>query len=122
MPDRRVGDWRNGVDIDEEMADWDRTTRRAQVVVAAGLAVAAVFLVAFALNGTGGGVEYMAGAMFFMAAFAGVLVLLRRRFASAVRTLDTSRQPAPSTGDRGARQSGRAHRSESEPWRPTGGT
>lgn len=95
MPDRRVGDWRNGVDIDEEMADWDRTTQRAQIVVAVGLAIATIFLIAFAVSGTRQGVEYMAGAMFFMALFAGVLLVLRRRFTSAVRTLGPSRDPAP---------------------------
>lgn len=94
MPDRRVGDWRNGVDIDEEMAAWERSTRRAQIVVAVGLAIAAVFLIAFALSGTRGGVEYMATVMFFLAAFALVLVVLRRRFATAVGTLGDS-APSP---------------------------
>jgi len=91
MPDRRVGDWRNGVDIDEEMADWESTTRRGQIVVGIGLAISTVFLIAFALSGTRLGVEYMAGAMFFMAAFAVVLTLLRRKFVSTVRTLGGSR-------------------------------
>lgn len=79
MPDRRVGDWRNGVDLEEEIAAWRQTTRRAQGVFAAGIAIALVFLIAFAITGTGGGVYYMATAMFFMAAIVITLMLLGRK-------------------------------------------
>lgn len=79
MPDRRVGDWRNGVDLDEEMTAWRESTRRALWVFGVGLAVLAVFLLVFALRGSDSGVYFVASAMFFMAVIAGALTLLRRR-------------------------------------------
>ena len=79
MPDRRAGDWRNGVDVDAEMVAWRGSTRTAQRIFAFGLAVAVVFLIAFALVGNRDGVGYMATAVFFMAAIAGTLTLLGRR-------------------------------------------
>lgn len=79
MPDRRVGDWRNGVDLDEEMNAWRESTRRAKWVFGVGFAVSAVFLLVFALKRSDGGVYYMASAMFFMAVFVGALTFLSRR-------------------------------------------
>lgn len=79
MPDRRVGDWRNGVDLDEEMDAWRETTHRAQWVFGVGFVISTVFLVVFAFEGSDGGVLHMGSALFFMAAFLGALMLLRRR-------------------------------------------
>ena len=81
MPDRRVGDWRNGVDVDEELTAWRTSTRRALGVFAIGVVIALGFLAAFAVVGNGDGVFYMATAVFFMALTVGVLTFLGRRAA-----------------------------------------
>jgi hypothetical protein len=79
MPDRRVGDWRNGVDLDEEMNAWRESTRRAQWVFGVAFAISAVFLLVFALSGSDGGVHLMASAMLFMAVFVSALTFVSRR-------------------------------------------
>lgn len=79
MPDRRVGDWRNGVDLDEEMTAWRETTRRAQWVFGVGFAVSAVFLLIFALRGSSGGVSFAAWSMLHLAVFLGALTFLKRK-------------------------------------------
>jgi hypothetical protein len=79
MPDRRVGDWRNGVDLDEEMTAWRTTTRRAQWVFGVGFAVSAVFLLVSALGGSSGGVYFTASSMLVMAVFVSAMTFLKRK-------------------------------------------
>lgn len=79
MADRRVGDWRNGVDLDAEIAAWSRSTLRAKKIFGAGIVVAIVLLAAFAAIGNSDGVFYMAGAAFFMAAITATLMLFDRQ-------------------------------------------
>lgn len=79
MADRRVGDWRDGVDLDAEMIAWRSSTKRAQIVFAVGLVVAIAFMAVFAVIGNDDGIFYMATAVFFMAIIAGTLMLVSRR-------------------------------------------